>query len=223
MPSNEWEIGRPDDVRYTSPQNKRILEASNQLDLLEYMWELADLWDGELSFSPEILRRMHEITIQGLYGCAGSWRDRPIVVSQHSPPSFSRVPLLVEDMCERLNRMDDWITASAYAIWRINWIHPFNGGNGRISRAAGYLAIHVILNEGQLIGQPNFMELIKDTPANYDQYFQALETTDQNVGKANDPAEPDLSAMETFTGYIYSLQVESAMTQESEEDNENDQ
>ena len=30
---------------------------------------------------------------------------------------------------------------SAYVMWKINAIHPFNGGNGRVARAVAYLVI----------------------------------------------------------------------------------
>ena len=44
---------------------------------------------------------------------------------------------LVEDMCDYVN--ENWeaksaIHLAAYIMWRLNWIHPFADGNGRLSR-----------------------------------------------------------------------------------------
>ena len=33
------------------------------------------------------------------------------------------------------------VKTAAYLLWRLNWIHPFGGGNGRVSRAVSYLAL----------------------------------------------------------------------------------
>ena len=48
-------------------------------------------------------------------------------------------------MCETFNARTDWnpIEAGAYSAWRVNWIHPFGGGNGRTARTACYLGLCV--------------------------------------------------------------------------------
>lgn len=38
----------------------------------------------------------------------------------------------------------------AYALWRLNWIHPFIEGNGRTARAACYYLI--CMRQGKLLG-----------------------------------------------------------------------
>jgi Fic family protein len=43
-------------------------------------------------------------------------------------------------MCDVVNENADWdpFESAAYLLWRLNWIHPFGGGNGRTSRAVSY-------------------------------------------------------------------------------------
>ncbi len=45
-------------------------------------------------------------------------------------------------MCAYANsQFDDPIQASAHLLWRINWIHPFYDGNGRVAREMAILAL----------------------------------------------------------------------------------
>ena len=66
-----------------------------------------------------------------------------------------------------------WI--SAYALWRLNWIHPFVEGNGRTARAACYYLI--CLKHGQLLpGKKIVPERIRDDRP---RYYAALEAADR--------------------------------------------
>ena len=62
----------------------------------------------------------------------------------------------------------------AYALWRLNWIHPFVEGNGRTARAACYYLL--CLKQGQLLpGKKIVPERIREdrTP-----YYDALRAAD---------------------------------------------
>src|SRR4051812_41331333 len=50
-------------------------------------------------------------------------------------------------MCDYVNvgGRESPIHIAAYLLWRLNWIHPFSGGNGRTSRAVSYYALCVRL------------------------------------------------------------------------------
>jgi Fic family protein len=62
---------------------------------------------------------------------------------EHQPPDHAEVSHLVSEMCQHVE--DSWhepaVHLASYLMWRINWIHPFFGGNGRTSRAASYLIL----------------------------------------------------------------------------------
>jgi Fic family protein len=62
----------------------------------------------------------------------------------------------------------------AYALWRLNWIHPFVEGNGRTARAACYYLI--CLKQGKLLGGRKIVpERIRE---NRQPYYDALKAAD---------------------------------------------
>lgn len=81
----------------------------------------------------------------------GQWRSQPehdVAVGRHAPPSSDRVPDFMRYFEERY-RMERLgkagrVIAMAAAHHRLNYIHPFSDGNGRVSRlmshAMGYSA-----------------------------------------------------------------------------------
>ena len=79
-------------------------------------------------------------------------------------------------MCEYVN--SNWsastIHLSAYLMWRVNWIHPFFGGNGRTARAVAYLVLCARLGF-QLPGEKTIPDLIVETR---EPYYQALRKAD---------------------------------------------
>ena len=63
----------------------------------------------------------------------------------------------------------------AYALWRLNWIHPFVEGNGRTARAACYYLL--CLKQSQLLpGRKIVPERIRE---NRKPYYAALQAADQ--------------------------------------------
>ncbi|MBN1505415.1 MAG: Fic family protein [Sedimentisphaerales bacterium] len=64
----------------------------------------------------------------------------------------------------------------AYALWRLNWIHPFIEGNGRTARAACYYLI--CLRQGSLLpGTKIVPERIRE---NREPYYAALRAADRH-------------------------------------------
>lgn len=64
----------------------------------------------------------------------------------------------------------------AYALWRLNWIHPFIEGNGRTARAACYYLI-CLRNGGLLPGKKTVPERIRE---NRGPYYDALRDADEH-------------------------------------------
>jgi Fic family protein len=79
----------------------------------------------------------------------GEWRSDPsddVVVGRHQPPSSARVPDFMRYFEERY-RLDGMgkaarIIAVATAHHRLNYIHPFPDGNGRVSRLVSHAMGH---------------------------------------------------------------------------------
>jgi Fic family protein len=90
--------------------------------------------------APEEMLRMRGRDYEFLMK-AGEWRSLPehdVVVGRHAPPSSECVPAFMHYFEERyrLDRMgkSSRVIAMAAAHHRLNYIHPFPDGNGRVSR-----------------------------------------------------------------------------------------
>jgi Fic family protein len=92
-------------------------------------------------------------------------------------PDGYLVAELLEELCDYVN--DNWdrstpIHLAAYILWRLNWIHPFDDGNGRTSRAVSYLVL-CIRTGSRLPGENTIPEQIA---RNKKPYYEALEAAD---------------------------------------------
>jgi len=90
------------------------------------------------------------------------------------------VPHLVDQFLsvihENWSIVDHPTSLPAYALWRLNWIHPFVEGNGRTARAACYLLI--CLRAGMLLpGKKIVPERIRENRA---PYYEALRAADRH-------------------------------------------
>ena len=110
----------------------------------------------------------------------GRFREEPIYVGSHIPPHFERVPDLMDRFIsvvhENWDIIDHPTYLPAYALWRLNWIHPFVEGNGRTARAACYYLM-CMRHGGLLPGRKIVPERIRD---DRDPYYAALSEADQH-------------------------------------------
>ncbi|MFI5000085.1 MAG: Fic family protein [Reyranellales bacterium] len=134
---------------------------------------------------PSLLLALNRAAVDGIEATAGAFRTGGMEIfgSKHQPPKGAEVPELIEELCDYVN--DHWSDAtgahlSAYVMWRINWIHPFDDGNGRTARAASYLVLS-IKTGGVLPGAKAIPERIVGSK---NAYYMALE-------KANKAYERD--------------------------------
>lgn len=133
---------------------------------------------GVFCITPEILKNLQRIAIENIYVCAGEYRTWPISISgtSHAPPNWRDIPSLIAQMCDYANSTPGStpIHTAAYRMWRLNWIHPFGGGNGRTSRAVSHFALCVRL--GFVIqGWPTIPEQIM---SDREPYYAALDDAD---------------------------------------------
>ena len=99
-------------------------------------------------------------------------------VGNYLPPEPVRVQPMMDDCVDLINRRwerVDAVTLAAWALWRINYIHPFINGNGRTSRAVCYFIICVKMG-GPLPGSRILPDRLKDYR---DVYIEALKLADQ--------------------------------------------
>jgi Fic family protein len=199
---------------YADQAAKDRLEARNARLQFRRVLELIPDSRGEprergylLRLTPDIIKALHASALQDIYSCAGTFRNWrfSIISSPHQPPEPEFVPGLVEEMCEKANGDgDDWdaIQTAAYLLWRLNWIHPFGGGNGRTSRAVAYLALCVRLGFAPP-GHPTIGEFIL---ANRRRYIEALRDADEawKVGAL------DVTVMVQLLGEMLEAQIAAA-------------
>lgn len=120
---------------------KRIQEQNllRQYDLLTNCIEIG-LSKGIESFDKYTLWALNAAAVANIAQFGGRFRTDPIYVGNHVPPHFRTVPDEVDRCLSMIH--ENWTIVqsptilAAYALWRLNWIHPFIEGNGRTARAA---------------------------------------------------------------------------------------
>tara|TARA_R110002096_G_scaffold78557_1_gene184868 strand:- start:2232 stop:2915 length:684 start_codon:yes stop_codon:yes gene_type:complete len=193
----------------SNPELKAQAEARNvllQYDLAKEMVE-SGLGDGAIPFilRPRFILQLHKQALDGIERFAGTFRNTPVEIgkSKHTPPESFDVSELVQDMCTYIdgNRGEKTpLHLSAYAMWRLNWIHPFSDGNGRTSRIISYV---VLCNEQGywLPGNKTIPDMISEHRA---PYYNALEAADEALRITG---EVDVSVLEEFLGDLLSRQL----------------
>jgi Fic family protein len=156
---------------------------------------------------PSLILDLHREALTGISRYAGNWRPAGVQIelSRHTPPDFKEVPGRVEDLCDYVN--SHWagkspIHLGAYAMWRLNWIHPFADGNGRTARALSSVVMSVRAGV-QLPGTPTIADLIKTEAIHANEYYAALDAADA----AEKNGKLDISHMEELLGKLLGKQL----------------
>lgn len=189
------EAGEPDLI--TDPAELALAESRNALRQFDIGMEILDEWlSSKKEFHLKIshLLILNRVVLEGINRFAGTFRSTPIKIggSSHIPPDPTQVPIFVEDFCEYVNsnRNKSAIHLAAYALWRLNWIHPFADGNGRTARIVSYMLLCVGLGY-RIPGTKTIPEQIAE---NKSPYYRALERADT----AFETGLVDVSAMEAL-------------------------
>ncbi len=134
---------------------------------------------GIEAFDKYTLWALNAAAVANIAQFGGRYRQGPIYVGNHRPPHFRDVPdemdRLISVIHENWTVIDHPTLVPAYALWRINWIHPFVEGNGRTARAACYYLI--CMKQGRLLsGKKIVPERIRENRA---PYYAALKAADE--------------------------------------------
>lgn len=133
---------------------------------------LHDLINGNEKLSKRSLLELHQIIMTGIEGINGGvFRkiDVQIKGSNHTPPSWLNVEEQIDELFEWYNSSENLYPIVRAAIlhhW-LTWIHPFEDGNGRVSRLL--LNFHLMQ-----CGYPEVIIRIEDR----DKYYEALIESD---------------------------------------------
>jgi len=195
-------------VLVTDPDELASLEARNGLQQFDITRALIDEYintERPFKLRLSMLLQLQRSALEGISGFAGNFRPAGVEIegSRHQPVDAHLVPEYVEYMCDYVN--DNWsastpIHLAAYVMWRLNWIHPFDDGNGRTSRALSYLVL-CIRTGMQLPGLKTIPEQIA---SNKKPYYDALEAADENY-KNNETI--NLGELETYLEGLLAKQL----------------
>jgi Fic family protein len=132
---------------FTEDQITAILEGKRVLGPKKEVLEVKnaiDLYDNITRFDPYDLKsclKAHQILMKDLIGTAGLWRDKNIGVLdgtnvKHIAPKPSFVPKLMNDLFLWLKNDINahYLIKGAIVHYELEFIHPFEDGNGRMGR-----------------------------------------------------------------------------------------
>lgn len=183
-----------------------VIEVKNALRQFDEGMDLVQksVGSGRFSLRLSTIVTLNRAALQGVSSYAGVFRpgEIEIVGSEHKPITAELVPAEVERLCDYIN--ENWNTRSAlhlasYALWRINWIHPFVDGNGRTARIVSY----VILCAKMGYRLPGALSIPEQIANDKHPYYEALEAADKkySVGKI------DVSALEGLLSELLANQL----------------
>jgi len=89
------------------------------------------------------------------------------------------------------------VHAAAYALWRLNWIHPFEDGNGRTSRALSYV-VFSWATAVELPGRVTLPERIQRERNKYYRYLEAADEAWKNRKRRH-------NALQQLSGFLHRL------------------
>lgn len=183
---------------YDRVQERNLIR---QYDLLTNCIEIG-LRQGATAFDKFTLWALNHVAVANISQFGGRFRDEPIYVGDHVPPHFREVPELMDRFVSTIH--ENWYNwtateLSAYALWRLNWIHPFIEGNGRTARASCYYMLCV--KSGTLLrGKKIVPERIKE---NRRGYIEGLKAADNAWEQGN----LDFSVLEEYLAGLMQAQL----------------
>jgi Fic family protein len=193
------------------------LNAANTINVLEALVTLLlnNNQPNQLPLVPSetALRELHRCGTLFLLNRPGEYRDVPVQVinSQtgqviYQAPPADQVAFLMAEFFKELGEIwisGDALDAAAFALWRINWIHPFKNGNGRTARAFCYACLSARL--GVIL--PGTTTVIDQIMLTRPDYEAAIRSADQAA--AADPKARDLKQMKDYLDGLLQIQIAS--------------
>jgi Fic/DOC family protein len=185
----------------------KALEISNGSRHYDFLQSIvgAALAIGRPFLSPTVIQALNYHAIACLHVNAGEYRPCAVTVGTYVPPEPYRVPALMDDLVNTINRnweSNDAVLLASYVLWRLNSIHPFINGNGRTARATCYFVL-CLKAGGWLPGAPILPELIRQ---HHDEYVAALKKADSSLATG----KLDLTALHALLVNLLNQQMSSA-------------
>jgi Fic family protein len=213
MNDSNWDL-----INGSDANDIEVLNLSNQVNVIEaltkYMLHFYKKADGscEKHIGIAELKELHRTATLFLLEFPGNFRDIEVHVNRKNgtvfePPPVDRIEYYLKYFIAKLEKhweTSDAVTIASYALWFINWVHPFKNGNGRSARAFAYACLNLKLGF-ILPGSPTVLDLILQ---HRDEYYSALEYADKDF--END-LPPNLEKMSEFISRLLETQLESTL------------
>lgn len=163
-----------------------------------------------------VLQELHRTGTLLLLAAPGFYRDGEVQVRRRDggifyPPASSDVATFMSAFEAEVQGMwanSDAVDVAAFALWRINWVHPFKNGNGRTARAFAYTC--VCLKFGEML--PGSVTMIDLITRSRDAYEAALGHADQTFSQTG---TADLLPLRNYVDQLIREQLLSAINSQA--------
>ncbi len=197
--------------------NIEVLNATNQINAIEGLvtFLLAHRGPSGNGHPPmpdeAALCELHHAGTLFLLAKPGTYRNMEVNVGDkdgkviYVAPPWQAVPGLMQHFFRQLSSVwcsGDALDAASYALWCINWTHPFRNGNGRTARAFAYACLCLRLQA--LL--PGRVTVIDQIMMNRDRYNAVLKEADISYQTTR---QPDLEPMKKFLHDLLQKQIDS--------------
>ncbi len=164
--------------------------------------------------SEQTIRSLHRTCMIGMLDEAGEYRKSNVSIlnSPYVPPNYVEVPAHMVGFVTYVNNEwegRDLVHLSAFCLWKLNWIHPFRNGNGRISREVAYLVL-CAKHGGRLPDKNTVIEQIASSPLVRQQYNLALRAADDTYAATNN-LDQALKPVEALIAALLTNQIKAAL------------
>lgn len=189
-----------------TPRNRDEQEILGYRDVLALIHESYDAID----ITPNVILQLHRNLFRPTdYSFGGHWKDSDNAIVEvdeqgnrkvrFAPPPAIATPNIMADLCEAYNnaistRTVNPLILAAMFTFDFVCIHPFNDGNGRMSRL---LTLLLLYKSGFLVGKYISIELEID--GSKDSYYEALQQSSQGW---NEGANSYLPFVRYFLGCL---------------------
>jgi Fic family protein len=169
-----------------SPKNESEQMIFNNLKAIQFINEFID---QKLNF--KLIIDLHSImTLKTeAESCAGDFRNKEVFVTDHvdgevahTPPDYTEVEDLMNELCKFINNDDEFIhpiVKASILHFMIGYIHPFLDGNGRTARALFYW--YLIKKDYSLIKSISISKVILESRTQYDKAFLKTENDENDL------------------------------------------
>lgn len=203
-------------------ENRRVVAPAREIVEVQNAIAAYDLLNGTDATSEEDFLRIHGLLLRGLVDEAGKYRSKSVgimkgVEIKHVAPGANMVPSLMKNLFSYLRENDDPIIIKSCVFhYEMEFIHPFQDGNGRMGR---FWQTRILMQENPIF---EFLPVESAVKNRQSEYYQSLADSDMQ-GKSTIFIEyilnrileslDDILKLSVTKGADYSKRVEFALSQ----------